>query len=85
MGSDRERLLLRPINPVQTRVRQYLRCCTVGNEQTALDVLPGQASIPIGFRDILGFNSDADGPESLGIIGIKFALFNGRQHGYFGH
>ena len=47
-------------------------------DRAVLDVLPGPASIPIGFRDILGFNSDADGPEPLGVIGIKFTLFNGR-------
>ena len=84
MCSDRERLLLRPFNPVQTRVRQYLRCCTVGNDGAA-GVLSGQASIPRWVSDILGFYANTDGSESLGIIGIKFALFNGRQHGYFGH
>ena len=49
-----------------------------GSARAALDVLPGPASIPIGFRDILGFNTDADGPEPLGVIGIEFTLFNGR-------
>ena len=69
-------------NPhVQTPTLDRLVTCLVApwaSDRAVLDVLPGPASIPIGFRDILGFNTDADGPESLGIIGIKFALFNGR-------
>ena len=63
------------------RGRAFVKTCLAAqweNDKAALDVLPGPASIPAGVRDILGINADADGSESLGVIGVKFTLFNGR-------